>query len=180
MLGRHGGRPGGGRGYAMRKCLNLGCGNNPAISTSSETWTNLNDVSYPGVDVVRDIRRGLPFGDAAFDHVRLDNVLEHLASEDAIFCINEIDRVLAPGGTATIIVPHRDSQGAVQDPTHKSFYVPRSCLYWNQEQTPYGGTFVGITANLHAARVTLAGNMAEEAFLTFELEKRPVSHKVTP
>ncbi len=158
-----------------RRCLNIGCGDKPQASNDLDEWINLDAQLLSGVDVVRDITRGLPFMDATFDHVLMDNVLEHLSSADAIFAINEIDRVLKVGGTAEIIVPHASSQGAIQDPTHKSLWVPRSALYWNQTQSAYGGKFVGIVANLvplpGADGVFVYGDMRTEAFIRFRVRK---------
>lgn len=158
----------------MRKCLQIGCGPKPRASTREETWINLDILPGPGVDVVRDLRRGLPFGNRTMDHVFADNVLEHLYPDDAIFALNEIDRVLKLGGTAEIIVPHAQSQAAIQDPTHRSLWVPRSALYWNQIQTPCGGTRVGITANMMATKIEVFGDMKTEAFVRFMLRKEPL------
>lgn len=168
-----------------RRCLNLGCGDRPKTSTHEETWTNVDIQALPGVDVVRDLRRGLPFGDASFDHVWADNVLEHFHTDDVIFILNEIGRVLREHGTAEIVVPHGQSQGAVQDPTHKSFFVPRSVLYWNQMMSKCGGRFVGITANLvplNPGDVETFGDMTTEAFIRFKLTKLPLptTQKETP
>lgn len=152
-----------------RRGLNIGCGTRPKPSEPHLAWTNMDHAAHPGVDVVRDIRRGFPFSDDMFDELLMDNVLEHFVSEDVIFLLNEIHRVAKPGARVTIIVPHALSQGAVQDPTHKSLFVPRSALYWNQHDTPYGGLRVGISANLSQRSVTVTGDMGTEAFITFEL-----------
>lgn len=149
--------------------LNIGCGARPKISTPQRTWINMDQAAHVGVDVVRDIRRGFPFSDNMFDEVLMDNVLEHFASEDVIFLLNEIHRVATPGAQVTIVVPHAQSQGAVQDPTHKSFFVPRSALYWNQHDTPYGGDRLGISANLRSKETKVTGDLATEAFITFDL-----------
>lgn len=156
-------------GELVRRGLNVGCGTRPKPSAPGLAWTNMDQAAHPGVDVVRDIRRGFPFADGLFDEILLDNVLEHFTSEDVIFLLNEIYRVAKPGGSVTIIVPHAQSQGAVQDPTHKSFFVPRSALYWNQHDTPYGGLRLGISANLRHKETQVTGDMAHEAFITFKL-----------
>jgi SAM-dependent methyltransferase len=114
----------------MKHGINIGCGGRLVPSSETFQWTHLDERALPGVDVVRDLRRGIPFNDSTFDELVADNVLEHFAGDDAIFLINEIHRVLKPGGLATIIVPHRDDPCAVLDPTHKSFYVAESSLYW--------------------------------------------------
>ena len=153
----------------VRRGFNIGCGAKPTPSTPDMVWTNMDSAAHRGVDIVRDIRRGFPFGDNTFDEILMDNVLEHFVSEDVIFLLNEIHRVARPGARVKIIVPHAHSQGAVQDPTHKSMFVPRSALYWNQHDTPYGGVRLGITANLRSKSVTITGDMGTEAFITFDL-----------
>ncbi|WP_207419866.1 class I SAM-dependent methyltransferase [Roseomonas haemaphysalidis] len=43
----------------------------------------------------------MPFGDASFDHVFVCFVLEHLA--DPAAALGELQRVLRPGGSLTVI-----------------------------------------------------------------------------
>jgi SAM-dependent methyltransferase len=45
----------------------------------------------------------LPFGDSSFDHVIAAEILEHVAADQA--AIDELARVLRPGGVAAITVP---------------------------------------------------------------------------
>jgi len=159
----------------MRRCLNIGCGTKPIASTAEEEWINLDIRPLPGVDVVRDIRYGLPFADAVFDELLCDNNLEHLASPDAIRLINEMGRILIVGGIVRIIVPHGESACQWQDPTHVSAWVPRSFQYWSQTGTPYGGLAVGITANLVViAGPMVSGDMDTEAFIHVTLRKEPL------
>lgn len=113
----------------MKKCINIGCGNKIFPSDYEHQWINIDICERQGVDIVRDLKRGLPFDDISIDLCFLDNVLEHFYSDDAIFLINEMSRVLKQNSKATIIVPHADSQAAKQDPTHRSFWVPNSQLY---------------------------------------------------
>jgi len=151
-----------------KKRVNLGCGTKPMVG-----WMNIDWRPNPGVDIVHDLRQGIPMDDDSIDEIYADNFLEHLLSDDAINLLNEIGRVLKVGGIATIIVPHAHSQGAFQDPTHKSFWVPNSGLYWNQEDTPAGGLTVGITANLMPLKSPeVYGQMAGEAFIKFVVYKK--------
>jgi SAM-dependent methyltransferase len=60
----------------------------------------------------------LPFPEATFDAVVLDNVLEHLV--DPMPLLQEMRRVLRPGGLALMGVP--GERGYAADPDHKVFY----------------------------------------------------------
>lgn len=60
----------------------------------------------------------LPFPGASFDCAMLDNVLEHLS--EPVPLLNEIRRVLVPGGRLIVGVPGRC--GYDLDPDHNVFY----------------------------------------------------------
>lgn len=60
----------------------------------------------------------LPFDDASFQGVVLDNVLEHV--KDPTELLKEIRRVLVPGGRLVVGVP--GPRGYAADPDHKVFY----------------------------------------------------------
>ncbi|MDP3639452.1 MAG: methyltransferase domain-containing protein, partial [Azonexus sp.] len=66
----------------------------------------------------------LPFADAAFDGVVLDNVLEHLAAPLAL--LGEIRRVLRKKGTLVVGVPGR--RGFAADPDHKISYDEKALV----------------------------------------------------
>jgi hypothetical protein len=159
------------------RALNLGCGTKlkkPGEDGFDE-WINADIREDVGADMVFDCTIGIPFPTGYFVRVHLDNVLEHFRSEEAIALINEVDRVIEVGGTVRVIVPHFQSQGSVQDWTHKSYWSPRNFLYSNQVTTPFGGRAIGITANLVAIEgPTVYGDMATEAFITVLLRKEPV------
>lgn len=151
--------------------LNIGCGTKH-IREEGWHWINTDIRKDVGADVVVDLTARWPWPECHFDRVYADNVLEHFDSRGAIHVLNEIGRVLKPSGTATIIVPHAMSQGAYQDPTHKSFWVPRSALYWSSKYTPHGGPAVGITAELAMSQQPVVyGDPATEQFIRFEVYK---------
>lgn len=158
----------------MRHCLNIGCGNKPWSSSPEDFWINVDIQALPGVDIVHDCCKPLPFENGEFDYVLADNFLEHLAYPDNVHCINEIDRVLKVGGICTIIVPRFPSPGSVQDPGHVSFYTERSALYWNNQPPPMGtpyGRLAGFTSELVAESIKRWGSPTEEEFLRFHLLK---------
>lgn len=66
----------------------------------------------------------LPFANASFDGVMLDNVLEHLQRPMPLLA--EIRRVLVTGGVLVVGVPGR--RGFDCDPDHKVFYDQKSLV----------------------------------------------------
>ncbi len=63
---------------------------------------------------------GIPFPNEAFDAVTMDNVLEHIPAADVSAVLNEVSRVLRPGGMLLIGVP--GIKGYAADADHKVFY----------------------------------------------------------
>jgi len=112
--------------------LNLGC-----CDTLLPDFVNVDLVPGPGVEVA-DLRQPWPWADDSVEHVRAWDIIEHLP--DKIFTMNELWRVLKPGGTAEIAIPTTDGPGAFQDPTHVSFWNRRSFLYY-EVGNPYRERF---------------------------------------
>jgi len=96
--------------------LNLGCG-----SDIREGYVNLDIIKREGVDVVHDLNKKLPFKDNTFEVVYSSHVLEHV--DDVLNLLEEIYRILKPGGVLKSNVPYYSSAGAFQDPTHKHFFA---------------------------------------------------------
>lgn len=82
-------------------------------------------------DIKCDLNGRWPFGDGKVGIVRAFHIFEHLP--DQIHTMNELYRVLAPGGFAFIEVPSTDGRGAWQDPTHKSFWNENSFFYYTRQ-----------------------------------------------
>src|SRR5206468_3663762 len=61
---------------------------------------------------------GVPFADNSFDYVFSEDFLEHVPPEKAVFVINEIWRVLKPGGIMEHFVPNAGSCNDFGSPTH--------------------------------------------------------------
>jgi SAM-dependent methyltransferase len=87
----------------------------------------------------RRIQDGIPMADNSVVACRASHVMEHIpAGEERLFVMNEVHRVLVPGGTFEIIVPCVGVNGKLvegwwpyADPTHVSFwYFPESWLYF--------------------------------------------------
>ncbi len=87
----------------MRR-LNIGCGPYPMPE-----WVNIDkNPRWVGVDVLRDVRRGLPYDDASVDEIRSSHFMEHLTCEEMIDLLEECWRVLRKDCTLTIVVPIMD------------------------------------------------------------------------
>jgi len=81
------------------KCLNAGCGD-----SYWKDWTNLDFQENPYVQYC-DLRKGIPFPEGAFDIVYSSNSIEHFSYEVATHFLEELFRVLAPGGTLRLLTP---------------------------------------------------------------------------
>jgi SAM-dependent methyltransferase len=55
-----------------------------------------------------DVTKRFPYADGTFDYVYSSHLLEHLYHQRAIFCVNEIYRILKKGGIVRIAVPDLD------------------------------------------------------------------------
>jgi predicted SAM-dependent methyltransferase len=78
--------------------IHIGAGQSPLPG-----WVNID--SYPA-ELALDVTWGLPFADGAADYVFMSHILEHLFYPDgALGLLQEVRRVLAPGGRVRIIVP---------------------------------------------------------------------------
>ena len=112
----------------MRR-LNLGCGRDIRPG-----YVNLDVVKMPGIDVVADLERPLPFADDSFDEVFTSHVLEHVG--DLFPLLAELRRICRQGAVIRIFVPHLSFFGAYTDPTHKRFFGYHSFDYFTA-----GGTY---------------------------------------
>ena len=126
--------------------LNLGC-----CDALLPGFVNVDRIPAPGVEVA-DLREPWPWPDSAVGHIRAWDIIEHLP--DKIHTMNEMWRVLIPGGTAEIAVPTTDGTGAFQDQTHVSFWNRSSFLYY-EVGNPYRERFArhyGIEAKFRTLR----------------------------
>ncbi len=84
-------------------------------------WVNHDLAALPGIDVVHDLRVfPWPWADGEFEEIHMDNVLEHLP--DMVRTMEELHRILKPGGRLFIGVPYWNSFEAWGDPTHAHWF----------------------------------------------------------
>jgi predicted SAM-dependent methyltransferase len=81
-------------------CLNIGCGLRPLPG-----WVNLDAARGDKIDVVWDLRRGLPFPDESCAAIFGEHVIEHIPKADAELLLRECRRVLQPRGVVRLSTP---------------------------------------------------------------------------
>jgi predicted SAM-dependent methyltransferase len=87
--------------------LNLGCGQH-----RHPGWTNVDLVPAAGDVIPCDLRQPLPFAAGSFTAAYAAHVIEHLAPVEARRLVEEMRRILQPGGIVRIVVP--DLEGIVR------------------------------------------------------------------
>jgi SAM-dependent methyltransferase len=118
--------------------LDLGCGPNKRPG-----FVGVDAISFDGVDVVTDLRHApWPWADASVSEAHASHFVEHLTAIERITFVNELYRVLVPGGTVAIVTPHWASCRAYGDPTHQwppvsEFWFPYLDRAWRAANAPH-------------------------------------------
>jgi predicted SAM-dependent methyltransferase len=81
-------------------CVQIGCGPN-----ALEGWVNLDAARGEQVDVVWDLRHGVPFPDESCTAIFGEHVIEHVPRESAEALLGECLRALEPGGVLRLSTP---------------------------------------------------------------------------
>jgi len=81
-------------------CINIGCGPNFLPG-----WVNVDQARSDGIDIVWDLRQGLPFTSESCTAIFGEHVIEHIAKEDAAKLLQECHRVLQRGGVIRLSTP---------------------------------------------------------------------------
>lgn len=103
--------------------LDFGCGKN-----KREGFIGVDCHAFEGVDQVHDLRTPWPWEDESVEEAHASHFVEHLEPMERVHFVNELYRVLIPGGKAQIITPHWSSCRAYGDLTHK--WPPVSEFWW--------------------------------------------------
>jgi predicted SAM-dependent methyltransferase len=88
---------------AAERRLNWGCGEHVAAG-----WINSDLKDAPHVDLIADVREGLPIATASLDYAVSVHALPELAYEDLVPALRELRRVLKPGGVLRLALPDLD------------------------------------------------------------------------
>lgn len=73
------------------------------------------EVDHPGINIGTDI---WPFDDGSVERIIGEHVLEHIPPNQLDHVFQEMDRVLAPGGSVLLEMPHSGSLSHATNPTH--------------------------------------------------------------
>ena len=118
--------------------LNLGCSD-----AHIPGWVNV-DLTPP-CDQVADLSKAWPWRISSVEAIKAWDILEHCP--DKRHSMNQVHRVLRPGGQLDLFIPTTDGRGAFQDPTHQSWWTPNDLFYfcenfveWQRFHVAYGIT----------------------------------------
>ena len=89
-------------------------------------YINIDSYPFPGIDIVTDLTKGIPYADMTVDFVMSIDFMEHLPPEAKVPMINEIWRVLKPDGIMEHWIPNAGSKNDFGSPSHLS--------HWNLQQ----------------------------------------------
>ena len=100
--------------------LNWGCGEEPEPG-----WLNSDIKDSPGIDIVADVRAGLPLETDSIDYITSIHALPELPFPDLVPALTELRRVLKPGGVLRLALPDLERGiAAFQRGDREYFHVP--------------------------------------------------------
>ena len=107
----------------MSIIIDIGCGAHKQPGT-----VGIDCRALPGVNVVCDFERGLPFKEGSISGAYSIHSIEHM--RELIIFMVDLYRVLAPGAIVLIKTPYYTSRKAFIDPTHVRFMTEESFEYF--------------------------------------------------
>lgn len=108
--------------------VELGCGPSKAPGR-----IGIDQLDLPGVDIVANVAEGLGFlPDGSVDEIHSTSFFEHVPDLEAL--MREIVRVLKPGGTNHLFVPHFSNPYYYSDYTHNRFFGLYTLRYFCAEE----------------------------------------------
>jgi predicted SAM-dependent methyltransferase len=100
--------------------LNWGCGD-----WTERGWINSDVKEFPGVDLVADIREGLPLESDSVDYIASIHSLPEIRFTEIVPALTELRRILKPGGVLRLVLPDLDKGiSAYQRRDAEYFKVP--------------------------------------------------------
>lgn len=141
------------------KRLHLGCGDK-----YREGWVNVDRCRDVKADHYFDVAHYIDFDSDSFDYVYSEDFLEHLPPERTVAVMNEICRVLKPGGMMEHFVPFAGSRNSFGSPSHLSFWNRLTFEHFNVESDRYkkDRKFEGVIGGFEKVRSELVNWQVEE------------------
>ncbi len=179
----------------MSKHLDLGCGAVPRNPYRQRQLFGVDIAPQPSTAVV-EIRRAnvalepIPYADSSFDSVSAFDFLEHvprvLPLPDGagtrfpfVELMNEISRVLVPGGRFYALTPCYPAEAVFSDPTHVNFLTRKTHAYFTG--TAPVGRMYGFNGHFEVRRVEWGvheDSIDAVAPLTFAQRFRRINHRL--
>jgi SAM-dependent methyltransferase len=158
------------------KHLDLGCGANPRNPYNAnflygidilERYNEIPNFTYKSANVILE---RIPFDDNEFDSISAYDFLEHIPrliyiDGKIIFpfieLMNEIYRVLKPGGVFYAITPVYPKESVFVDPTHVNFITKNSYKYFTKPHN--WATMYGFNGDFHKHRSEIVNFSFEQS-----------------
>jgi hypothetical protein len=106
-------------GFYLKLEFGPGRDGEPPYIKKPHATIGLNPSADPKSDIYWNLENGIPLPDECIDEAFGNQFLEHLGGKHRIRFMNDLYRVLVPGGLAVFDVPDSRSPYAAGDPTHK-------------------------------------------------------------
>jgi predicted SAM-dependent methyltransferase len=98
--------------------LNWGCGHR-----GEPGWINSDQKDGPGIDISCDIREGLPLDDDSMDYIVSIHALPEVPYPDLVPTLQELRRVLKPGGFLRLALPDLDRGIAAYQRNDRNYFL---------------------------------------------------------
>ena len=132
------------------RILDVGCGN-----AKAEGAIGIDHNPASQADVVADLDHyPYPFPDRSFDRIIARSIIEHV--ESPVRFLEELHRLLAPGGTIHIETPHYTHRHSWEDPTHRHHFSSESIrMLCDPRSSVYKGFYKGFELRIVREEYTL-------------------------
>jgi len=146
--------------------LDIGCGPNKKAG-----YVGMDHYNFDGVDIVHDLRHfPWPLEDGSVQLVYAQQILEHFNGWELIGIIEEVWRILQPGGQFVVQVSTKGSPNCGKDFTHqKTDWDEFSFDMWKKEDGEYiieRGPLYGIKGEFRLEQTMVDDNMDRTYVLT--------------
>lgn len=108
--------------------IDLGCG-----PSKVNGFLGVDRFPLPGVDIVADLNKPLPFADHSVDLVFASHSLEHIA--DLIFTMTEIYRICKHKAQLCIVAPYNEQKLNAANPYHLQVFNEHTPRFWTTHPT---------------------------------------------